>query len=199
MEQTDNAKTEPVSDGRHQRSERSRQQIIAALFSLIRNGQADPSAASVAEEANVGLRSVFRHFEDMDSLYREMTREIEAQIMPMISKPFVSPCWQEKFAELIHRRSCVFEEIFPLRLSAMSKRFQSQYLAEDHARFVAIERSSVAALIPGDIKGREALVHALDLVLCFEAWHRLRTENGLTVEAAKAVQLTLVNRMIEGR
>ena len=41
-------KPEP-SDGRRQRSERSRTQIIDAMFSLIREGDMSPSAARVAE------------------------------------------------------------------------------------------------------------------------------------------------------
>lgn len=199
MDLNRNSKTDSVSDGRHLRSERSRRQIIAALFTLIRRGEADPSAAMVAEEAGVGLRSVFRHFEDMDSLYREMTHEIEAQILPMIAKPFLSDIWQDRLTELIHRRAYVLEEIFPLRRSAMSKRFQSQYLSEGHARFVAMERSAIAALIPETVKDRDLIIHSLDLILCFEAWHRLRIESSLSVEAAKAVQLDLIKQVIAGR
>jgi len=62
-----------TEDGRRQRSDRSRRRIIEALFDLIGEGNMTPSAVGVAERANVGLRTVFRHFEDMDSIYDEMT------------------------------------------------------------------------------------------------------------------------------
>ena len=39
------------------------------MMNLIEGGDLMPSAARVAEEAGVGLRTVFRHFDDMDSLY----------------------------------------------------------------------------------------------------------------------------------
>jgi AcrR family transcriptional regulator len=191
-------KTHSPSDGRRQRSERSRQLIIDALLSLIRQGHTEPGAAMVAEAAGVGLRSVFRHFEDMDSLYREMTLKIEAEIQPVISKPFLSTDWKDKLEELVHRRSDVFEEILPLRLSALTRRFQSRYLAEDHDRVVAMERALIAAIVPETIPHRRRLIVCLDLLLCFEAWHRLRKESGMSVDEAVDVQLDMLRRTLAG-
>ena len=88
-----------TSDGRRQRSERSRSQIIEAMFSLIREGEMSPSAARVAERAEVGLRTVFRHFEDMDSLYVEMAERISSEVMPKILAPFEASEWRERFFE----------------------------------------------------------------------------------------------------
>ncbi|KCZ53122.1 TetR/AcrR family transcriptional regulator [Hyphomonas pacifica] len=66
-------------DGRRQRSERSRAQIIEAMFALIQEGDISPSAAGVTERSGVGLRTVFRYFEDMDSLYGETSEIVTAE------------------------------------------------------------------------------------------------------------------------
>ena len=63
---------EETKDGRRLRSGRSRRQVIEAMFELLAEGDMTPSAVAVAERANVGMRTVFRHFEDMDSIYDEM-------------------------------------------------------------------------------------------------------------------------------
>ena len=42
-----------ASDGRKARSQRSREQIVDALFTLIEAGDMNPSVASVAEEASL--------------------------------------------------------------------------------------------------------------------------------------------------
>ena len=84
-----------TSDGRRLRAERSRKCIIDALISLIRKSEILPSAERVSEEANVGLRTVFRHFEDMDSLYQEVADHIDSEIMPLIQAPFTSSDWRE--------------------------------------------------------------------------------------------------------
>ena len=60
-------------DGRRQRSSRSRERIVHAMIELIRAGEMSPAAARVAEKANVGLRTVFRHFEEMETLTREIS------------------------------------------------------------------------------------------------------------------------------
>ena len=59
-------KENPQADGRRQRSQRSREKILRAYWELMLAGDMSPSAAAIAEHAGVGLRSVFRHFEDLD-------------------------------------------------------------------------------------------------------------------------------------
>ena len=67
MPQTDNIASKP--DGRRLRSNRSRQLIIESMLELIKQGNLVPTAQQVADHANVGIRSVFRHFEDMESIF----------------------------------------------------------------------------------------------------------------------------------
>ena len=55
------------SDGRPQRSQRSREKILKACWELMLNGDMKPSAAAIAKHADVGLRSVFRHFEALSA------------------------------------------------------------------------------------------------------------------------------------
>ena len=64
--------TQPSTDGRRRRSQRSRDRIVTAMIDLVEAGAITPSAEEVAARAEVGLRSVFRHFRDMESLYREI-------------------------------------------------------------------------------------------------------------------------------
>src|SRR5262245_26963929 len=69
-------------DGRTQRAERSRVAIVRALFELIGEGNPQPTAQQVAERAEVGLRSVFRHFADMETLYAELGARVFAEALP---------------------------------------------------------------------------------------------------------------------
>ncbi|MEO8374286.1 MAG: hypothetical protein ABI471_03615, partial [Sphingomonas bacterium] len=54
------------TDGRRRRSETSRDKIVEAMLAIVAEGQITPSAEQVALRAEVGLRSVFRHFKDME-------------------------------------------------------------------------------------------------------------------------------------
>lgn len=61
--------TDDKTDGRLLRSERSRKLIIQSMVDLVDEGFLVPTAQQVAQRADVGIRSVFRHFDDMDDIF----------------------------------------------------------------------------------------------------------------------------------
>ena len=184
------------SDGRRQRSERSRTQIVDALFALIREGDMNPSAARVAERAAVGQRTVFRLFEDMDSLFGEMAEQIQAEIMPIVLAPYTATDWKERLGEMVRRRADVYERIFPVRVSANLRRFQSRFLMDEYRRNLILERESLKAVLPADRASDKQLVAALDVVTGFQAWRRLRQDQGLSAQEAQAVMQFMVDGLI---
>lgn len=121
-------------DGRRERSASSRARIVTAMLDLVERGDLSPSAARVAEEAHVGLRTVFRHFDDMESLFKQMSELITARVMPEVVKPFEASDWQGKLREMALRRARVFEMMLPFRLSANLRRYQSAFLMEAYNR-----------------------------------------------------------------
>lgn len=188
-----------VADGRRQRSERSRAQIVAAMFKLIRSGEMHPGATQVAEAAKVGLRTVFRHFDDMDSLYREMALQMEAEILPMVLEPFAAKDWRDRLTELIGRRADIYERILPIKVAAGVRRFQSAFLMNDHNRFLVMERSGLSAILPKAITGNAVLFSALEMATGFQAWRRMRQDQGLSPAESERVLRFTVARVIEGR
>jgi len=192
----DRAAKPDTSDGRRQRSERSRAQIIEAMFSLIREGEMSPSAARVPERAEVGLRTVFRHFEDMASLYVEMAERISAEVMPKILAPFEARDWRERFFEHIARRIEIYEYIMPVRVSANLRRFQSRFLMEEYRRNLLIERSSLQALLPEAYNNDPVLFAAIEASASFQTWRRLRQDTDLSPEEAGAVFRLMLERLL---
>jgi AcrR family transcriptional regulator len=88
-----NTTSDEETDGRRRRSQDSRARIVAAMLELTRQGEVSPSATAVAERAGVGLRSVFRHFKDMESLYQEMSITIEGELRAVAEQPFRTDDW----------------------------------------------------------------------------------------------------------
>lgn len=181
-----------TDDGRRQRSDRSRRRIIEALFDLISEGTMSPSAVSVAERANVGLRTVFRHFEDMDSIYDEMTEELMAALMPKIVAPLKATTWRDRLTELAERRADLYETVFPMRICMTLRYYQSEFVQQQYKRDLGMERSSLKAILPKDISSDRTLFAALEVTLGFPTWRRLRQDQNLSVEnSLKTVQLML--------
>lgn len=176
-----------LPDGRHERSRSSRAKIVAAMLELVGAGDTQPSAARVALAAGVGLRTVFRHFDDMDSLYREMSQAIEARVLPILLTPFEAADWRDRVREMATRRIEIYEMIMPYRLSASIKRFQSSFLMSDYRRMVAIECGAVDAVLPPEMRACTVQTRMLYLALGFQAWRALRHDMDLDIDSARPV------------
>ena len=185
-----------ATDGRRLRAEASRARIVAAMLELIREGSPAPSAEAVAERAGVGLRTVFRLFNDMDSLYREMHAMMLARLVPIAAEPVVGETWRIRLRNLIHRRVRLFEEMMPFQVAADAHRARSPFLNKTHEGLVRLQRSMATALLPEEIKADPVLVEMMDLVMSFDAWRRLRLDQTLSTEQAERVIATLVDRVI---
>lgn len=188
----------PLTDGRRERSRSSRSKIIAAMLDLVGNGDVAPSAARVAEVAGVGLRSVFRHFDDMDELYREMGDVIEARVLPIILQAPSGATWKEKLFDIADRRAQVFETILPYRISANLKRFQSPYLMQDYRRMLRLESETIEAHLPPAVKDDVVAARGLNVILSFQTWRLLRHDQDLPVDDAKAVVRRLLGDAMAG-
>jgi AcrR family transcriptional regulator len=57
--------------------------MVQALIDLVGEGVLQPTAQQVAARAKVGIRTVFRHFSDMDSLFAEIDERVRAQALPL--------------------------------------------------------------------------------------------------------------------
>lgn len=185
-----------LADGRRRRGQDNRDRIVAAMVELVRAGEISPSAEQVAARADVGLRTVFRHFQDMDGLYREMARTIEVELRTIIDPPLQAGDWRARIADMIDRRSQAFEKITPFRRAAEAFQHRSKFLGSDNNRLVVELRERLRRELPPEIAADRDLFEALDLMMSFEAWRRLRQDQGLDVEAARQVMSAAVARLV---
>ncbi len=184
------------TDGRRLRTEESRKRIVGAVIELVLAGNLSPSAEQVAAAARVGLRSVFRHFNDMESLYREVSVLIEPRLYAVAQQPFVATDWQGQVLELIGRRSVAFETLWHVLRASQLHSFQSQAVRDDHSRLNAALRALFLARLPGGAL-KSISIEAIDMLLSFETWARLRCNQNLSVEQAKDVLSHAVTAIIE--
>jgi len=181
------AKTADEADGRKHRSQKSQARIVNAMLELVAQGNLEPSADQIADIAKVGRRSVFRHFKDMDTLYREMTDSIASTMGSIVLQPFQAADWAGRVLELVDRRAVGFEKMKPFLLAGQVHRHRSSYLKGSHAQFVQMLRQILLGLLPKEIARNTDLVEALDVLLSFETWSRLRDDQGLSVARSKRV------------
>ncbi|CUS43253.1 MAG: TetR/AcrR family transcriptional regulator [Pseudomonadota bacterium] len=184
------------ADGRRRRSESSRDKIVEAMLALVAEGQITPSADQVASRAAVGLRSVFRHFKDMESLYAAMTARLSRQY-EMWLVPYKSSDWRGQLAETLDRRLTTYEKLMPFKRAADAHRHESATIQAEHARTLAFMRARLKSILPDEISGDMLAFESIDLLLSFETWQRLRMEQGLSIRKAGAVVRAQVDRLAE--
>jgi len=183
-------------DGRRQRSDASRRKIALAMLDLLREGEADPSADLVAERAGVGRRTVFRLFSDMEGVFREMHAIMTSRLTPEFARPLTATTWRGRLDELIERRAKAFEQMLPIKTAADARRYTSNFLTTEHKNITRLQRQALLAMLPATY-ARNEMLEALDLALSFEAWRRLRYEQGLSVKHAQEVLRRMISALVD--
>lgn len=188
---------EPVADGRRARSVVSRSRIIKAIVELVAEGDPDPSATTVAERTGISLRTVFRHFEEKDSILHAIDDLLVAAYQPVFAAPYRSDGWKDRLFELIERRCAVNEAAAIFRISAVMERYRSPFVAEKYRRLYAAEKRMVDAVLPTELQtstnaGREVLI-----ACSFDSWRLLRQDEELSADQTIAAIKQLISQILE--
>lgn len=184
-------------DGRRLRGQENRRRIVEAMLELVREGHISPSAEDVSAKADVGLRTVFRHFNDMDSLYREISEVMLSEIAPIAGAPLPEGDWPVRLGAMVDRRAVVFEKIMPFMVAADVHKHRSAFLREDHATLTRVQRAMLRDALPPALREERARLEAIDLLMSFDSWRRLRQDQGLSIAQAKKTVLFAVNALGE--
>ena len=179
-------------DGRLNRSIVTRKKIVDALTALIYEGHLTPTAEQVATRADVGLRTVFRHFDDMDALYREIALDLDIAIQPVIGQRLSGATWQDRLRHSVLLRTDFFDRVAAIHLATQVHRHESAYLTQQVKQTVDLQRELLRRQLPPEVAQDATLFDALEVVLSIEVWIRLRREQGLPADAARQVILRTV-------
>lgn len=202
MKTPPSAELDAASDGRVRRSVRSREAIVAALMELVGGGVLQPTVHQVASRAGVGVRSVFRHFSEMETLHRAMDARLEAQVTPMLAAPRPEGTIAVRVAELVRRRAAFFERVAPYKRSSNVVRWRSSFLQDRHLLLQRLLHVDLLAWFPELRTASPSVVEAVGLVSSFEAWDRLRSDRQLGLKASAAameVALLALLRDLDGK
>lgn len=183
-------------DGRLRRTERSREAIVQALFDLVSEGDLRPAAHRVAERAGVGIRTVFRHFSEMDTLFAKMSERLQQEVQPMQDAAPPAGDVAARVRALARRRAALFERIAPYRRSGDLQRWRSPFLQQQHRATMRLLRRELTEWLPEIESAPMPLLDALDAALSFEVWDRLRGAQGAgrAQAAMEEMALALVAR-----
>ena len=186
-----------VSDGRRQRSERSKQAIIDAMAEMIEEGNLIPTAQQASDRAGVGIRTVFRHFSDMENLFSIADTQRRAHIEGLFAGGDRHGSLSERIQKLVDYRGQQFERVASIARSSLAQRWRYKALHENYARYQRALRNDNFDWLPELDSLPIALQHSIEAQLSFEHWDRLRDHQNLSADEAKAAIAETLARLLE--
>lgn len=187
---------EPTPDGRRRRSERSRQAIIDAMLKLVEEGVLVPTAQQVSERAGVGIRSVFRHFSDMESLFATADTLIREQYQGLFIGGDREGSLQERLLHAVEQHALVYEAIGNHLLTTKAQLWRYPILREQYARAQRQLRKDLDDWLPELQSLGSEEREMVDAVASFEHWNRLREFQGLNRKTSIRLTTELLRRIL---
>ncbi|MDC1211215.1 TetR/AcrR family transcriptional regulator [Porticoccaceae bacterium] len=188
--------TSTVPDGRRQRSERSRRAIIEATLDMITEGTLIPTAQQVSERAGVGIRSVFRHFEDMESIFILADETRRARYEDIFLGGDRKGTLEERILHAVEQRAKGYELYGNVMLSTLALRWRFSTLRKNYERYQRGLRKNLHDWLPELANLDPSSCEAVHGVASFEFWNRLRDHQNLSKKAAIGIVVQMVNALV---
>lgn len=183
----DMAQSAPPSapvDGRRARRERSRTAVIDAVFSLLRDGNIPPTVEDVAERAGVSVSSIFRNFDGLDDLQRQVFDVFRERYSDLFA-PAVEPDAPRarRIEAHVRIRLELFEAAWPMMHVARQRALDSQPIADGVARnrselSVQTRHHFAAEAQQLTPTGAASLIGVIDTLTSPEGYEVMRTAHG---------------------
>lgn len=184
-------------DGRHRRSEATRERIIEAMKALIEEGNMSPTTEMIASRAGVSSRSVFFRFRDMTDLYLAMIDSVIADMLPKLPPiPSDGPL-SERLQQFIERRAQSGERFRHFWRSGNAVFVQKPAIAARGEMIRSITRARIETafgpeLARLDKPSAKSLIDAIAAATDWEIWDMMRRFHALDEPGARAAMENLV-------
>ena len=179
-------------DGRRLRSERTRLAIIDAAIALQEEGVLVPTAQQISDRAGVLIRSFFRHFEDMESLFKVADDHIRESYESLFIGGDRTGTLAQRIDSAVAHRAHAFERVTNMMLGTKAQLWRYETLRTNYARSQRGLRKDLEAWLPELRDLTEVDCESIHASASFEMWHRLRSEQGLSFEASRTVVTSLL-------
>ena len=163
-----------TDDGRFARSKKTKDAIVRALLKLLRNTPF-PTAEQVAKESKIGLRTVYRQFKDMESIYLSLHEECMHSLGQIfnsdvdLDRPF-----NERVCFAIRERFTIYEKYETLFIATISNSARLPTLVNQVAESYQFMRERFIKIVP-EIENLSTIKSDLLFTrILFPSWFSLR-------------------------
>lgn len=186
-------RTVKAVDGRTARADNTRRRIVSSMIALIEEGHLRPTAAAIAERAEVSVRSVFQHFNDLGALFEAAADSTIHLVWSLVLPVPDMGTLDERLTALLEMCWDIYDHIAAIRRAATLIEDQLPMFVEGRAQFrnmlrSLIERVFAAEIAHLDAEAKRQTLDAMTVVCEFEFMEVLRRQMELPRDMAMASQ-----------
>ena len=180
------------ADGRLKRSERSRKEIITAMIMLMNSGIYAPTAQKISDEAGVSIRTLFRHFPEMDMLYREVDEAMKPSYQRHLEKQLMTGPLEKRIISAVDSRIMTYIETAHIVKATHSLLWRSTFMQENYRRVQTRLRKNLLKALPELKKLSQESREVVEAVISFEFFERLHMHQNLSEKVCKKIIINLI-------
>ncbi len=187
----------PRIDGRNLRAESTRRKIIVGARALVEEQARLPKVADVARRSDVSVRSVFQHYQDVETLFLAVVDAIADELDDVPRDIEASGSLHERVQRLTERQAGVYERVMPAVIASRQLNPPPPALIERTERRRALLRHHLETIFHPELASltsscRTEAIAELMAVADWDCWIALRHRQGMEPERATTTMGRLV-------
>tara|TARA_E500000178_G_C16845770_1_gene672750 strand:+ start:241 stop:816 length:576 start_codon:yes stop_codon:yes gene_type:complete len=161
-------------DGRILRSQKSQSVILNALIKLINTGNYYPTAEEVAKESGIAIRTVFRQFDDMESLLIKVDEIINHKLINdekeiKLNSPLIA-----RLELIIEERLHYYNKYENIMIATITQLPKYKILQKKYPEYQRLLKKRTEDIIPEILTLKSNNQELLDATLSFGFYQRLK-------------------------
>lgn len=184
------------------RATRTREAVVDALLALLDQGNMRPTAREVADKANVSLRSVYVHFDDVEALFLAAAVRHRSRVEEVLGELVVNGTFEERLQAFVERRARILEISPNVRRAGNLQEPFSPAIHEALTTVRGLLRGAIEAVFAPELEAAEPAVQrfqrsAVLIAVSSAAWDDMRLRQNLSVEETKGVVSGMVRLVFQ--
>jgi len=174
-------------DGRILRSQKSQSIILDAIIKLINSGNYYPTAEEVAKESGIAIRTVFRQFDDMESLLMKVDESINNKLLYdekiiKLDLPLLN-----RLELIIEERLYYYDKYENIMIATVTQLPKYKILQKKYPKYQKLLRKRTEKIIPELLNIKSNNQELIDASLSFGFYQRLKFQGLDKSNIAKSI------------
>lgn len=172
------------NDGRRLRSINTQNAIVDALMNLVLRGILEPTAQQVSDEAELGIRTVFRQIQDKETLFTLMDERVKQNYAADMMN--TTPCGdiKSRIKELVVMEARTYEPNLQFLRATLANKWKYKTLQKNYKRNQKNLKALLYSWLPEVKKETKTIQAFLTSINSTGYWIELRENQQLSVEEA---------------